>query len=65
MTEFTHRTRPAIREGAEWTGKLIRDGIFTELSASSRDLLLAAAAQQRTLTQTPSTLTLGKRPPLG
>ena len=33
----------AIPERAEWTGKLIPNGMYIELNASSRELLLAAA----------------------
>jgi len=40
---FAGPGHPAIPERAEWTGKLIRNGMYIELSASSRDLLLAAA----------------------
>jgi hypothetical protein len=40
---FATAGRRAIPERAEWTGKLIRGGIYVALSASSRDLLLAAA----------------------
>ena len=40
---FARPGAPAIPERAVWTGKLIRGGIYVELSASSRDLLLAAA----------------------
>jgi hypothetical protein len=35
--------QPAAPERAEWTGKLIRNGMYIELSAPSRDLVLAAA----------------------
>jgi hypothetical protein len=40
---FARPGRPAIPERAEWSGKLVRDGMYVKLSASSRELLLAAA----------------------
>jgi hypothetical protein len=40
---FVQPSHPAIPERAEWTGRLIRNGMYIELSASSRELLLAAA----------------------
>jgi hypothetical protein len=40
---FARPGHPAIPERAQWTGKLIRGEMYIELSASSRNLLLAAA----------------------
>jgi hypothetical protein len=47
---FASPGRPPIPERAEWKGKLVRDGMYVKMSASSRELLLAAARALEPLT---------------